>query len=110
MGKERGPVLNGLWLEEAIQAQGHSLSSASKLAGIDSRVLYAHKAGKITISTGVLYSLCLVMPTLSERYILTGRGPKSLPSDIATSTSEKILVESLHIRQSIDRILAVLTS
>lgn len=107
MRKARKPVINGLWLEEALHEQGYNLNSAAKLIGVDSGIFYAHKAGKSTISTGVLFALCMALPTLSERYVLTGRGPKSLQSD--ELTYEEVKSESFQIKKSIDRILDLLT-
>ncbi|WP_080056291.1 hypothetical protein [Spirosoma aerolatum] len=107
MNKGRKPAINGKWLEEALEAQGYNLHSAAKLIGVESRILYAHKAGQTTISTGILFALCSALPTLSERYVLTGRGPKIV---LSAETDENLLLESFQIKKSIERILHTLTS
>ena len=100
-------MIKGKWLVEAIEAQGETLHSAAKLIGIKSQLFYAHKAEKTTISTGVLYALCVAMPTLSERYVLTGRGPKLVTS---VETDDGLLLESFQIKKSIERIIEKLTA
>jgi hypothetical protein len=102
MMKEQKTRIEGQWLAEAIEAQGETLNSAAKLISVDSRLFYAHKAGKTTISTGVLFALCAAFPTLSERYVLTGRGPKRITLD---GVDDDLVMESVRIRNSIERIL-----
>lgn len=106
MANELKSKINGKWLVEAIEAQGQTLNSAAKLIGCRSQLLYAHKAGKTSISTNVLFALCAAMPTLSERYVLTGRGPKVLA---AVEKDEGLLLEAFLARKSIERIIEKLT-
>ncbi len=105
--KGRKPAINGTWLAEAIEANGETLSSAAKLIGIDSRLLYGHKSGRISISTNILFALCSAMPMLSERYVLTGRGPKQLP---VVKTDDDLLLEAFQIKKSIERLIEKLTA
>ncbi|MVM34279.1 hypothetical protein GO755_29885 [Spirosoma sp. HMF4905] len=94
--------INGQWLVEAIEAQGETLHSAAKLINVDSRYFYAHKAGKTSISTAVLAALCQALPTLSERYVLTGRGPKKITT---TGVDADIVVDIYRIKNTVERII-----
>ncbi|GAB3956996.1 hypothetical protein GCM10028805_48470 [Spirosoma harenae] len=94
--------INGQWLAEAIEAQGETIHSVAKSINVDSRYFYAHKAGKTSISTAILASLCFAFPTISERYILTGRGPKKITQ---TGVDADLLIDAYRIKNTIDRII-----
>lgn len=98
-------LLNGQWLEEALDAQGESLNSAARRIAVEPNKLYAHRSGKRPISTEVLAALSQAMPTLSERYILTGKGPIKRSQD---GIDEELVMDAGRAKQLIERILAKL--
>lgn len=98
-------LINGEWLEEALIAQGESLNSAARRIAIEPNKLYAHRSGKRPISTEVLAALSQSMPTLSERYILTGKGPKKRNQE---GIDEELILDAGRAKLSIERILAKL--
>lgn len=99
------PMIKGEWLAEAIEAQDETLYSAAKLIAIDHRKLYAHRAEKKSISTQTLAALCIAMPTLPERYVLTGKGPKKLTPE---GIDEELLLDIGRAKRSLERILSKL--
>lgn len=98
-------LINGEWLAEALDAQGESLNSAARRISVEPNKLYAHRAGKRPISTEVLAALSQAMPTLSERYILTGKGPTKRSQN---GIDEELVLDAGRAKQLIERILAKL--